>query len=72
MCPRDAYVTQPAFLVDRVAIDGHTVAMREQPFFHANHVHMGKLKAFGTVERHQRNGIALQLFLLLTVELLPG
>ena len=70
--PGDAHVAQPPLLVDGRAVGGHRAMVRQQPFFHAHHVDLGKLQPLGGVQRHQRHGVALQFRFLVAIVLVAG
>ena len=69
---RDADVTESSLLVDGRAIFIDAAMVRQDSFFHADHIDLWELQAFGAVQGHQRDGTATQLVLLVVVELAAG
>ncbi len=46
--------------------------MRQDAFFHADHVDLWELQALGAVQRHQRDGVAAELVFFVIVEIAAG
>jgi hypothetical protein len=63
---RDADVAEAPLFIDAARIDDRAL-VREEAFFHPDHVHVPKFEAFGAVEGHQGHGLFFALVVLVAV-----